>query len=286
MLEAATTVRLRNAHKYLGGTHALRGVNLDLRENSVVAIIGPSGGGKTTLLKCLSLIHLIDDGQLWLGRQRVVSASPVRLGRLGQIAYRLTFGASGVPRASHRLFVSASEYRREVGIVFQDLNLWPSRTVLESLVEGPIHAKGEDRKGATDRAERLLEDFDLSFAARRYPGQLSGGERQRVAIARALLMGPKVLLLDEITSALDPELVNEVLVMLRRLVGCGLSMAVVTHHVDFARDVADRVVVMDQGVIIEQGRASDVLSRPREPRTGAFLEAVRSGRYETSFIRR
>jgi polar amino acid transport system ATP-binding protein len=251
----APLVSIREVCKSFGAFQALAGVSLDIASGEVLCIIGASGSGKTTLLRCINQLVEIDSGAIWID------------GAL--IGYR---------RVKDRLYPLAendiARQRLKTGMVFQRFNLFPHMTALENLIEGPVQVLRRDRVQAVREARELLARVGLSGKADAFPADLSGGQQQRVAIARALAMRPKLMLFDEPTSALDPELVGEVLAVMKELAHSGMTMIVVTHELGFAREVADRVVFMDHGIIVEAGAASDVLNSPREARTRAFLAAV------------
>ncbi|MBR0881632.1 polar amino acid transport system ATP-binding protein [Bradyrhizobium japonicum] len=248
-------VAIRTVSKSFGEFQALRSVSLDVWPGEVMCLIGASGSGKTTLLRCINQLAAIDAGGIWLDGELL-----------------------GVREQSGRLYrLSEREIGRQrlkTGMVFQRFNLFPHKTALENITEGPLQVQGRKLDEVRAEALELLRRVGLSAKADWYPAQLSGGQQQRVAIARALAMKPMLMLFDEPTSALDPELVGEVLAVMKELAKSGMTMMVVTHELGFAREVADRVVYMDQGAIVEQGRASDVLGAPREERTKAFLSAV------------
>ncbi|UPT98919.1 amino acid ABC transporter ATP-binding protein [Bradyrhizobium barranii subsp. apii] len=248
-------VAIRSVSKSFGEFQALRSVSLDVWPGEVMCLIGASGSGKTTLLRCINQLAAIDAGGIWLDGELL-----------------------GVREQSGKLYrLSEREIGRQrlkTGMVFQRFNLFPHKTALENITEGPIQVQGRKSDEVRAEALELLRRVGLSAKADWYPAQLSGGQQQRVAIARALAMKPMLMLFDEPTSALDPELVGEVLAVMKELAKSGMTMMVVTHELGFAREVADRVVYMDQGAIVEQGRASDVLGAPREERTKAFLSAV------------
>ncbi|MBW5437961.1 amino acid ABC transporter ATP-binding protein [Bradyrhizobium canariense] len=248
-------VAIRSVSKSFGEFQALKNVSLDIRPGEVMCLIGASGSGKTTLLRCINQLAAIDSGGIWLDGELLGVRE--QGGRLHRLSER-----------------EIGRQRLKTGMVFQRFNLFPHKTALENITEGPLQV--QSRKSDEVRAEaiELLRRVGLSAKADSYPAQLSGGQQQRVAIARALAMKPMLMLFDEPTSALDPELVGEVLAVMKELARSGMTMMVVTHELGFAREVADRVVYMDQGAIIEQGRASDVLGAPREERTRAFLSAV------------
>ncbi len=248
-------VAIRSVSKSFGEFQALKNVSLDIWPGEVVCLIGASGSGKTTLLRCINQLAAIDNGGIWLDGELLGVRE--QGGRL----YRLSEREIG-------------RQRLKTGMVFQRFNLFPHKTALDNITEGPLQVQG--RKPGEVRAEalELLRRVGLSAKADAYPAQLSGGQQQRVAIARALAMKPMLMLFDEPTSALDPELVGEVLAVMKELARSGMTMLVVTHELGFAREVADRVVYMDQGAIVEQGRATEVLGAPREERTKAFLSAV------------
>ncbi|APG08636.1 ectoine/hydroxyectoine ABC transporter ATP-binding protein EhuA [Bradyrhizobium japonicum] len=248
-------VAIRSVSKSFGEFQALRSVSLDVWPGEVMCLIGASGSGKTTLLRCINQLAAIDAGGIWLDGELL-----------------------GVREQSGKLYrLSEREIGRQrlkTGMVFQRFNLFPHKTALENITEGPLQVQGRKSEEVRAEALELLRRVGLSAKADWYPAQLSGGQQQRVAIARALAMKPMLMLFDEPTSALDPELVGEVLAVMKELAKSGMTMMVVTHELGFAREVADRVVYMDQGAIVEQGRASDVLGAPREERTKAFLSAV------------
>ncbi|UEM14417.1 amino acid ABC transporter ATP-binding protein [Bradyrhizobium barranii subsp. barranii] len=248
-------VAIRSVSKSFGEFQALRSVSLDVWPGEVMCLIGASGSGKTTLLRCINQLAAIDAGGIWLDGELL-----------------------GVREQSGKLYrLSEREIGRQrlkTGMVFQRFNLFPHKTALENITEGPLQVQGRKSDEVRAEALELLRRVGLSAKANWYPAQLSGGQQQRVAIARALAMKPMLMLFDEPTSALDPELVGEVLAVMKELAKSGMTMMVVTHELGFAREVADRVVYMDQGAIVEQGRASDVLGAPREERTKAFLSAV------------
>ncbi|QDF40212.1 amino acid ABC transporter ATP-binding protein [Bradyrhizobium symbiodeficiens] len=248
-------VAIRSVAKNFGEFQALRSVSLDVWPGEVMCLIGASGSGKTTLLRCINQLAAIDAGGIWLDGELLGVRE--QGGRLHRLSER-----------------EIGRQRLKTGMVFQRFNLFPHKTALENITEGPLQVQG--RKSDEVRAEALdlLRRVGLSAKADAYPAQLSGGQQQRVAIARALAMKPMLMLFDEPTSALDPELVGEVLAVMKELAKSGMTMMVVTHELGFAREVADRVVYMDQGAIVERGRASDVLGAPREERTRAFLSAV------------
>jgi polar amino acid transport system ATP-binding protein len=231
--------------KRFGSTEVLRSISLDLREHQVMSLIGPSGCGKSTLLRCINALEPIDTGVIRIGGERV-SGPGVDLNRL----------------------------RREVGIVFQSYNLFPHMTVLENVTLAPRRVLGMPRAEADATAEQLLRRIGLWEKAREYPERLSGGQQQRVAIARALAMGPRLLLLDEITSALDPELIGEVLGIVRELAAEGMTMVLATHEMTFARDVSDIVCFLADGTICESGPPDAVLTNPQQERTQAFLRRI------------
>ncbi|NAZ75193.1 ATP-binding cassette domain-containing protein [Kineococcus sp. T13] len=251
-------VRARNVTKAFGHVEVLKGIDLDVAAGEVVCLLGPSGSGKTTFLRCINSLERIDGGRIWVDGELVGLAE--RGGRL----HRLTDK-------------QIAAQRRDIGMVFQRFNLFPHMTALENVVEAPIRVRGLPRAQAHERARALLERVGLADRAGNYPAQLSGGQQQRVAIARALAMQPKLMLFDEPTSALDPELVGEVLSVMRELADDGTTMVVVTHEVAFAREVADQVVFMDGGVVVERGTPAEVVANPREERTRAFLARVRAG---------
>ncbi|MET4420825.1 amino acid ABC transporter ATP-binding protein [Bradyrhizobium barranii] len=248
-------VAIRSVSKSFGEFQALRSVSLDVWPGEVMCLIGASGSGKTTLLRCINQLAAIDAGGIWLDGELL-----------------------GVREQSGKLYrLSEREIGRQrlkTGMVFQRFNLFPHKTALENIIEGPLQVQGRKSDEVRAEALELLRRVGLSAKADWYPAQLSGGQQQRVAIARALAMKPMLMLFDEPTSALDPELVGEVLAVMKELAKSGMTMMVVTHELAFAREVADRVVYMDQGAIVEQGRALDVLGAPREERTKAFLSAV------------
>jgi polar amino acid transport system ATP-binding protein len=248
-------VAIRSVSKSFGEFQALKSVSLDVWPGEVMCLIGASGSGKTTLLRCINQLTAIDGGGIWLDGELLGVRE--QGGRL----YRLTEREIG-------------RQRLKTGMVFQRFNLFPHKTALENITEGPLQVQGRKSGEIRSEAIELLRRVGLSAKADSYPAQLSGGQQQRVAIARALAMKPMLMLFDEPTSALDPELVGEVLAVMKELAKSGMTMMVVTHELGFAREVADRVVYMDQGAIVEQGRASDVLGAPREERTKAFLSAV------------
>ena len=252
----AALVQIDNVRKSFGQFEALRGVSLEIAEGEVVCIIGPSGSGKSTLLRCINNLESIDGGLIRIGGDIV--------------GYRLANGR--LHPLSDR---EVARQRARIGMVFQQFNLFPHKTVLENIIEGPLIVKGLSRAQAEADARKLLERVGLAAKSAAYPGQLSGGQQQRVAIARALAMNPDLVLFDEPTSALDPELVGEVLQVMREMALSGLTMVVVTHEIAFAREVADRVVFMDHGQIVEIGPTGEVLGQPRHQRTQEFLAAVR-----------
>ena len=249
---AKPLVQARNVHKSFDQLKVLKGIDLDVMPGEVVAVLGPSGSGKSTFLRCINHLEDIQQGYIEVdGEQIGYRVRNDRLERLSPI---------GIARQ-----------RRKIGMVFQQFNLYPHMTVLQNIIEAPVGVHRESRKDATENAKRLLERVGLSEKVNAYPRQLSGGQQQRVAIARALAIKPRLMLFDEPTSALDPELVGEVLATMKDLAKQGLTMIVVTHEISFAREAADRVVFMDGGVVVEQGRPEDVISNPQHPRTQAFL---------------
>ncbi|MFE4693595.1 amino acid ABC transporter ATP-binding protein [Streptomyces sp. NPDC056749] len=248
-------VEIRSVHKSFGAVEVLRGVDLSVRAGEVTVVLGPSGSGKSTLLRTINHLEKVDQG--WIS----VDGTLVGYRRSGNKLYEL--------REREVL-----RQRTRIGFVFQNFNLFPHLTVLENIIEAPVAALGRPRKDAVASAEKLLDRVGLADKAGAYPKQLSGGQQQRVAIARALALEPKLLLFDEPTSALDPELVGEVLDVIKDLARGGTTMIVVTHEIGFAREVADTVVFMDEGRIVEQGPPADVLDRPVQERTRAFLSKV------------
>ena len=237
---------------------ALSDVSMEVMPGEVVCIVGPSGSGKTTFLRCINQLETIDAGSLYLDGELV--------------GHRVEHDV--VHRLSER---EIARQRRVTGMVFQRFNLFPHMTALENVIEGPVHVLRRSRPDATADAEALLARVGLASKAASYPAQLSGGQQQRVAIARALAMHPKLMLFDEPTSALDAELVGEVLAVMRNLASSGMTMVVVTHELNFAREVADKVVFMAEGKVVEIGTPREVLDTPSEARTRGFLSAVLSG---------
>lgn len=244
-----STIEVSQLVKKFNGQTVLHGIDLDVAPGEVVAIIGPSGSGKTTLLRSINLLEQPESGSI----------------RVGKIAID-----AGRSLSSQKAAIR--ELRQRVGFVFQSFNLFPHRTVLENIIEGPVIVKGEAKTEAATRARELLAKVGLSGKETSYPKRLSGGQQQRVAIARALAMRPDVILFDEPTSALDPELVGEVLSTIRQLAQEKRTMVIVTHEMSFARDVADRAIFMDEGRIVEQGPAKALFADPQQPRTRQFLE--------------
>jgi polar amino acid transport system ATP-binding protein len=244
-------IEITDVHKSFGAVPVLKGVSLRIEQGEVVCLIGASGSGKSTLLRCINALEAYDSGEIRLLDQRVEQ------------------------RSRH-----INQLRTQVGMVFQRFNLFPHRTALENVMEGPVHVKGVPRADAHREASELLVKVGLGEKLHAYPHQLSGGQQQRVAIARSLAMKPKAILFDEPTSALDPELVGEVLGVMRTLAREGMTMLVVTHEMGFAREVADRVCFLHAGNIIEQGSAQQVLGSPREARTREFLRHVLTNRVD------
>ncbi|MEO6897175.1 MAG: amino acid ABC transporter ATP-binding protein [Caldimonas sp.] len=238
-------IQLSAVHKSFGSNHVLRGIDAQVAKGEVVCIIGPSGSGKSTILRCINGLESYDGGDIRVDGIRVDRDGP---------------GIKAI--------------RTRVSMVFQRFNLFPHRTALENVIEGPVFVKGEPRAQALERGRELLERVGLADKAEAHPSQLSGGQMQRVAIARALAMQPEAILFDEPTSSLDPELVGEVLGVMRSLAEDGMTMAVVTHEMGFAREVADRVLFIDGGVVVEHGPAQELLTHPRNERTQDFLRRV------------
>jgi polar amino acid transport system ATP-binding protein len=251
----APMVEAEGLHKYYGHLHVLRGVSLSVARGEVVSIIGPSGSGKSTLLRCINWLEVPERGLIRID---------------GQAAYR---DPRGEGYHSHRPREVAA-VRAKVGMVFQSFNLFPHMTAQENVMEAPIQVLGLKKAEARDRADAILAQVGLSDRADHYPEELSGGQQQRVAIARALAMEPKAMLFDEVTSALDPELVGEVLNVMRDLAANGMTMLVVTHEMNFARQVCSRVVFMDAGLIAEEGPPAQMFSDPQNPRTRVFLREI------------
>src|SRR5882757_2719936 len=248
-------VRAEQVCKNFGSNQVLRGIDLQVQPREVMCIIGPSGSGKSTFLRCINHLDKVSAGRLWVDGQLV--------------GYREHGGKLHELRESE-----VARQRRDIGMVFQRFNLFPHRTAAENIMEAPVTVRGDSRSAAREQARELLERVGLGDKVDAYPAALSGGQQQRVAIARALAMRPKLMLFDEPTSALDPELVGDVLAVMRDLAQSGMTMLVVTHEIGFAREVADKVVFMDGGVVVESGSPSEVIANPRHERTKAFLAQV------------
>lgn len=248
-------IKAVNVNKYFDAFQALKNINLDVKYGEVMCVIGPSGSGKSTFLRCVNQLERIDSGGIWVDDEL--------------IGFRIE-GKKLYPLNDRQI----SRQRLKTGMVFQRFNLFPDKTALENIIEGPTQVLLRPLKEAKEEAMALLERVGLAHKADAYPLELSGGQQQRVAIARALAMKPKLMLFDEPTSALDPEMVGEVLAVMRGLAAEGMTMIVVTHELGFAREVANRVVFMDEGSIIESGNPEDVLLQPQNPRTKNFISAV------------
>ncbi|MGE1235972.1 amino acid ABC transporter ATP-binding protein [Bacillus altitudinis] len=245
MTESKKIIRVEKLNKYFGELHVLKDIDLTVYENDVVVLIGASGSGKSTLLRCMNFLEIKNDGQI------IIDGSPV-----------------------HPKRDQLNEMRQKIGMVFQHFNLFPHKTVLENIIEAPVMVKKTKKAQAITEANILLEKVGLADKAKVYPSKLSGGQKQRVAIARALAMKPDVMLFDEPTSALDPELVGEVLQTMKSLAKEGMTMVIVTHEMGFAKEVADRIVYMHEGRIVEQGTPSELFDSPQEERTKLFLSSI------------
>ena len=250
----APIVRISNLDKYFGRLQVLKNVSLDIQPREVVCLIGRSGSGKSTLLRCINFLEEPSHGTI------EVDGVKVEGGEKGK---------------AHRQLVH--DVRLKTGMVFQEFNLFPHMSVLDNVIEGPVTVKGMDRQQAIALAEENLDSVGMLFKKDEYPNRLSGGQKQRIAIARALTMQPRVMLFDEPTSALDPELIGEVLNVMKKVAKDGMTMLVVTHEMGFARDVADRVIVMSEGELIEDSNPSDLFAAPKDPRTKALIDRYRSG---------
>lgn len=238
-------IRVKGLNKSFDSLHVLKDVDLEVARSEVICLIGASGSGKSTLLRCLNFLEKAEKGEIWIDGHRI-----------------------------DRKKDDLNLIRQEVGMVFQLFNLFPHKSVLQNIIEAPVMVKKMNREKAIEEGRDLLEKVGLSDKVDSYPAQLSGGQKQRVAIARALAMNPKIMLFDEPTSALDPELVGEVLAVMRELAREGMTMIVVTHEMAFAREAADWVVYMDEGRIVEKNRPEQIFDQPREPRTREFLKRV------------
>ncbi|KWZ66077.1 amino acid ABC transporter ATP-binding protein [Bacillus altitudinis] len=245
MTESKEIIRVEKLNKHFGELHVLKDIDLTVYENDVVVLIGASGSGKSTLLRCMNFLEIKNDGQI------IIDGSPV-----------------------HPKRDQLNKMRQKIGMVFQHFNLFPHKTVLENIIEAPVMVKKTKKAQAITEANVLLEKVGLADKAKVYPSKLSGGQKQRVAIARALAMKPDVMLFDEPTSALDPELVGEVLQTMKSLAKEGMTMVIVTHEMGFAKEVADRVVYMHEGRIVEQGTPSELFDSPQEERTKLFLSSI------------
>jgi polar amino acid transport system ATP-binding protein len=244
-MSEAAALRLEDVHKSFGSLEVLKGIELVLAPHEVVCLIGASGSGKSTLLRCVNLLEPIDAGHIFLAEQEITAGD-----------------------------ADVNAVRRRIGIVFQAFNLFPHMSVLRNVALAPLKVLGLPRREAEARALELLERFGLAERRDEYPDRLSGGQQQRVAIVRALAMRPELMLLDEVTSALDPELVAEVLAVIRELAAGGMTMVIATHEMSFARDIADRVCFLDAGVILEEGPPEQIFSAPSVPRTQQFLQRI------------
>ncbi|MBG6239217.1 polar amino acid transport system ATP-binding protein [Mycetocola sp. CAN_C7] len=251
----APMVRAESVCKNFGSNQVLKGITLEVARGEVMCLVGPSGSGKSTFLRCINHLERVDAGRLF------VDDALVGYEQRGDKLYELK------PKV-------AARQRRDIGMVFQRFNLFPHMTALENVIEAPIQVRGLSRSAATAKGRELLERVGLADHIDHYPAHLSGGQQQRVAIARALAMEPKLMLFDEPTSALDPELVGEVLDVMKELASTGMTMIVVTHEMGFAREVADSLVFMDGGVVVESGNPREVLANPQHGRTQAFLSKV------------
>ncbi|MDM5299705.1 amino acid ABC transporter ATP-binding protein [Bacillus pumilus] len=245
MTESKEIIRLEKLNKYFGDLHVLKDIDLTVYENDVVVLIGASGSGKSTLLRCMNFLEIKNDGDI------IIDGNPV-----------------------HPKRDQLNEMRQKIGMVFQHFNLFPHKTVLENIIEAPVMVKKTKKAQAIADAKVLLEKVGLADKAKVYPSKLSGGQKQRVAIARSLAMTPDVMLFDEPTSALDPELVGEVLQTMKSLAKEGMTMVIVTHEMGFAKEVADRVVYMHEGRIVEEGKPSELFDSPQEERTKLFLSSI------------
>jgi polar amino acid transport system ATP-binding protein len=249
-------VDARNVDKWFGRLHVLRDVSLEVKRQETVVVIGPSGSGKTTFIRCLNHLEKIQGGRIFVN------------GHL--IGYRERGGAKLVEDKEKNI----ARQRQEIGMVFQRFNLFPHMTALGNIVEAPIHVRGIEREDAEAMGRALLDRVGLAAKADSYPAQLSGGQQQRVAIARALAMKPALMLFDEPTSALDPEMIGEVLEVMKELAHEGMTMIVVSHEMGFAREVANRVVMMDEGIVVEEGTPDQMFGSPTQERTQAFLSKI------------
>ncbi|MFC5466219.1 amino acid ABC transporter ATP-binding protein [Lederbergia graminis] len=238
-------ISFRNVNKFFGDFHVLKDINLDVKQAEVVVVVGPSGSGKSTMLRCINHLEAITDGEL------VVNGINV-----------------------HDKKTNINELRRNIGMVFQHFNLYPHKTVLQNITLAPIHVLGEDKKKAEETAMFYLDKVGIAEKANSYPSQLSGGQQQRVAIARGLAMKPHVMLFDEPTSALDPEMIGEVLDVMKSLAKDGMTMVVVTHEMGFAKEVADQIIFMDEGKIVEVGKPAEFFANPQTERARDFLKRV------------
>jgi polar amino acid transport system ATP-binding protein len=256
--ETTAVVEARAVHKHFGATHVLKGVDLSVGKGEVVVIIGPSGGGKSTFLRTLNFLDRPDSGEIWVNGAAMGAPEPG--------SGRATLSDAGLSRQ-----------RRQIGMVFQQFNLFSHMTALENVMSGPVHVLKTAKSEALADAKRLLALVGLADKEASYPAQLSGGQQQRVAIARALAMHPSVMLFDEPTSSLDPEMVAEVLQVMMGLSQRGMTMVIVTHEIQFARKAAHRILFMEDGRIIEEGRPQDLVDSPRNERTKQFLSMVAEG---------
>jgi polar amino acid transport system ATP-binding protein len=245
MTAPAQTLRVDGLHKSFGELEVLRGIDLSVSEHEVVCLIGASGSGKSTLLRCINLLEPIDAGRIVVGGEEITAPG-----------------------------TDVDRVRRHIGIVFQNFNLFPHMTVLDNVTLAPRRVLGRPRTEAEERADALLIRFGLADKRDDYPDRLSGGQQQRVAIVRALAMDPALLLLDEVTSALDPELIGEVLNVVRELAAEGMTMVIATHEMGFAREIADRIVFLDNGLVVEEGPPERIFSEPAQPRTLEFLQRI------------
>ena len=252
---ATPMISAQNVHKSFGQLEVLKGIDLEVQPGEVACLLGPSGSGKSTFLRCVNHLDKATAGRLYVDGELIGYRE--KNGTLYEISEK-----------------EAAEQRSDIGMVFQSFNLFPHRTVIENIIEAPVQVKKIPEETARARAMELLEDVGLASKANNYPVQLSGGQQQRVAIARAVAMDPKLMLFDEPTSALDPELVGEVLRVMKDHAAEGMTMLVVTHEMGFAREVADKVFFMDGGVVIESGSPAEVLDNPQQPRTKDFLASL------------